>query len=214
MSEKLEAVGRFDDLFKALAEQERLNGWEKCEFADGSRRVGKGSGYLMFFVAVRPLFQFKHHTSIAYELQAASFRKGESSVIEKRGALRRFKSGIDSEGHVRDGIRDLLRISISGPEGPRDRILKRIEQIVTCEASHSAERSIDQLVADLKATRALLWKPMRSFTGSLALLARSLGRVPTKGEVADRLIADFQRENESKAPAKTPALPSSQGVAA
>jgi hypothetical protein len=28
------------------------------------------------------------------------------------------------------------------------------------------------------------------------------------------LIADFQRENESKAPAKTPALPSSQGVAA
>jgi hypothetical protein len=101
MSEKLEAVGRFDDLFKALAEQERLNGWEKCEFADGSRRVGKGPEYLMFFVAVRPLFQFKHHTSIAYELQAASFRKGESSVIEKRGTHSPASRGGPARGCTR-----------------------------------------------------------------------------------------------------------------
>jgi hypothetical protein len=157
--------------------------------------VGNGPGHLVFSIGQ------------SQKLQVIALRKGQSAVASRRSALRHFKGAVDPEGHLRDGIRDLLRISIKrrgkGPffcavpmrrgarkRGPlpQERILERLEQILGSETAPSRERLRDKLVADLKAVEVLLWNPKRrNFPGSVAQLAQSLGRVPAMGEITKEL---------------------------
>jgi hypothetical protein len=194
-------------LEQALLEQAKRR-WRVEPLPDGAYQVGNGPGYLVFSIGQ------------SQKLQVIPLRTGQSVEASKKRALRHFKGAVDSEGHLRDDIRDLLRIGIKRPGkrpffpdrpmrlrkrkgvpmrvgrrkraplpwAPRERILERIEQIITSEADSSAERSIDKLVADLKATRALLWNPeRRNFLGSVAQLAQSLGQVPAMGEITKEL---------------------------
>jgi hypothetical protein len=140
----------------------------------GSYKVGDGPGYLIFFL------------SETQDLKVIAYREGPTGTVEKRSVLRHFKGAISSAGRRRQGINDLLGILIKGQAGPRERCVNRMEQILLAEADFSAERLIDELLADLKATRALLWK-QKSFPGVVARIATSLGGVPTKGEITECL---------------------------